>query len=290
VAGVRVGGQPGENPTVLIGTIFYEGHKIVSDPVKGLFDRGKAEELVSCQDELSDETGNPCMLDVVGRTAEALKKYVEFASEATDSPILVDSPLAEARLEACKHAVEVGLGERIVYNSINPEASREEIEKIRDIGLKAAIVLAFSEYEFEPEDKMRILQGNDGLIAKAEKAGIEKVLVDLSVLDVASIAYTAASIQMVKEKLGLPSGCSPANAFDTWRKAGEFKPQVKRACLAALNVFVRCFGADFILYGPVEAADTVFPSCAAADAILTYSLVTGGYEVKDKNTPLYKIL
>jgi len=25
----KIGGQPGEFPTVLIGTIFYEGHKIV---------------------------------------------------------------------------------------------------------------------------------------------------------------------------------------------------------------------------------------------------------------------
>ena len=41
IAGVKVGGQPGENPTVLVGTIFYEGQKIVEDPVKGFFDRRK---------------------------------------------------------------------------------------------------------------------------------------------------------------------------------------------------------------------------------------------------------
>ncbi len=29
VAGVKVGGQPGEYPTVLAGTIFYGGHKII---------------------------------------------------------------------------------------------------------------------------------------------------------------------------------------------------------------------------------------------------------------------
>ncbi|MEM5818410.1 MAG: tetrahydromethanopterin S-methyltransferase subunit H, partial [Desulfitobacterium hafniense] len=34
INGVKVGGQPGEYPTVLIGSIFYRGHKIVSDGQK----------------------------------------------------------------------------------------------------------------------------------------------------------------------------------------------------------------------------------------------------------------
>ena len=29
--GIKVGGQPGEVPTALTGTIFYIGHKIVKD-------------------------------------------------------------------------------------------------------------------------------------------------------------------------------------------------------------------------------------------------------------------
>lgn len=31
IAGVKIGGQPGEYPTVLAGTIFYGGHNIISD-------------------------------------------------------------------------------------------------------------------------------------------------------------------------------------------------------------------------------------------------------------------
>ena len=38
IAGVIVGGQPGEYPTVLIGSIFYDRHKIVTDIMKGEFD------------------------------------------------------------------------------------------------------------------------------------------------------------------------------------------------------------------------------------------------------------
>ena len=42
IAGVKVGGKPGENPSVLIGSMFFRGHKIVSDPEKGIFDKAKA--------------------------------------------------------------------------------------------------------------------------------------------------------------------------------------------------------------------------------------------------------
>ena len=43
VAGVKLGGQPGEYPTVLCGTIFYGGHKIISDEKEGIFDKDAAE-------------------------------------------------------------------------------------------------------------------------------------------------------------------------------------------------------------------------------------------------------
>ena len=34
IAGRKFGGQPGEYPTALAGTIFYARHKIVEDPKK----------------------------------------------------------------------------------------------------------------------------------------------------------------------------------------------------------------------------------------------------------------
>ncbi len=290
IADVKVGGQPGENPAVLVGTIFHEGDKAVIDPVKGVIDKGKAEAALLRQDELSKSTGNPCMVDVVGRTGKALINYLDFVSDVTDAPILVDSPSPEARIEACRHAVEVGLEKRIIYNSISPDSSLREVETLKETGVESAVLLAFSECEFSPEEKLKLLSGEgEPLLLKAEKAGVRNVLVDVSLLDVASMAYAAESIMAVKEALGLPSGCSPANAFDTWRRVNELAPRAKRTCLASLCVFARCFGADFILYGPVRLAEAVFPACAMADAIFTYSLVKEGYEPEDKNTPLYKI-
>jgi tetrahydromethanopterin S-methyltransferase subunit H len=43
IGGIKVGGQPGELPTVLVGSIFHEGHKIVKDRFSGVFDKAEAE-------------------------------------------------------------------------------------------------------------------------------------------------------------------------------------------------------------------------------------------------------
>ena len=55
-AGVKMGGQPGEYPTVLAGTIFYGGHNIISDELTGDFDKEKAETLVNDMASISDVT------------------------------------------------------------------------------------------------------------------------------------------------------------------------------------------------------------------------------------------
>ena len=57
VAGVRMGGQPGELPTVLFGTIFYrkQFREVGSEAVS------RVEALVARQAEMSDMTGVPML-------------------------------------------------------------------------------------------------------------------------------------------------------------------------------------------------------------------------------------
>ena len=46
IGGIRIGGEFGENPTVLIGSMFYTGHRIVEKRSEGTFDRQRAEILI----------------------------------------------------------------------------------------------------------------------------------------------------------------------------------------------------------------------------------------------------
>ncbi|MCR6691768.1 MAG: hypothetical protein MRT15_05230 [archaeon YNP-LCB-003-016] len=138
---VSVGGVPGKRPVVLVGSIFYHGHKIFKDEMTGEFDKKAAEELINLQDELSDKTGNPCMLDVVAASHEAMMKELDFVASVTKAPILIDSPSANVRIAGIKYAESVGLIDRVVYNSILPEAKASELEEIKQSKMKAQFYL-----------------------------------------------------------------------------------------------------------------------------------------------------
>lgn len=292
IAGLKIGGQPGEYPTVLIGSIFYGGHKIVENAEKGIFNKQRAEELISKQEEMSDVTGIPCILDVVGEHPDALMKYIDFVSETTDAPFLLDGVEAGVRMQALRHAVNAGLRDRIVYNSISKNTKEEEIKAIRDSKIKTAIVSAFSD-DPSPEGKVNLLNqipGKKGLLELAKEAGVIQPLIDTAVLDIPSIGLSSMAIQLVKHQFGIPVGCGPANGMSLWTKA-RISKEFYKLCEASAMLFAQSFGADFILYGPIESANTVFPAVATFDGILAY---TAKWVVKTKpktmEHPLFKIL
>ena len=293
IAGVKVGGQPGENPTVLVGSIFYAKQRIVKDSMKGDFDKKQAEALIKKQEELSEKTGNPTILDVVGDTPEALTKYIDFVSDITDAPFLVDGPSSVVRIPVMKHVMDVGLGDRAIYNSIEYHWKKEEIDEIKRLGVESSIVMGFNPRDPFPKGKIELFAGNaeqKGLLDVAFEAGLKKVILDTAVLDVTSIGFSARAIYMVKEKFGQPAGCGPANGISLWKKLREEHGKyVYSASSAAAALLTIVMGADFVLYGKIEEAETVFPICAMADAITAYNARTYGIRTKTRNHPLYKI-
>jgi len=286
IGGVKVGGIPGQNPTVLIGTIFYHGHKIFRDERTGDFDLKQAEEIINFQEEFSDKTGNPCMLDVVGATPETMKKFVEFTASVTDVPILMDGPTVEAKIAGVKYATEVGLINRVVYNSLIPEYKQEEIEKIKEAGLRNALLLAYNPREFTTQGRIKAIRQ---LLKVAGEAGIDKTLLDTCVLDIPGLGMACRAAFELKNEFGLPVGCGAHNAVSLWKglktKMGKqaVKPAVASACVVAAAV-----GADFVLYGPAEDAGYVFPVIAMTDAAYGYLLFEKKIALDPKH-PLYRI-
>ena len=191
IGGVRVGGQPGAIPTVLIGSIFYKGHKIVTNAKQGKFNKKRARQLIEFQDQISQKTGNPCMLDVVGDTSEAIKRFIDFVAESTTSPILIDSTSAATRIEAIRYCAEIGLLNRVVYNSLMPSYQSEELEAIRDVKLQQALLLAFSKQLASTVGRIDTITNGagSGLLLVAKKAGITKPIVDTCFIPLALLAF-----------------------------------------------------------------------------------------------------
>ncbi len=233
------------------------------------------------------------MLDVVGETPEALKRYIDFASEVTEAPFLINGPSADVRLEASRHAASIGLEERAVYDSINCKVTVEETAALAETGIKAAVVQAFNPRNPWLEGMRQQLVGSsgaEGLLEAASRAGVEKQLILTPVLDIPSIGVAARAIRALKDELGLPTGTAPIGAVARWRKAGDFEVSSKRLVRAAAAALAQSMGANFIIYGSMERAADMFPVCALIDAMIAYNAIATGIKPLTRNHPLYRIL
>ncbi len=287
VAGIEVGGQPGERPTALIGSIFFSGHKIVHDSLKGTFDHEKARVLLDQADEAAARTGNPHLVDVIGDTGPALINYLEFVAEHTDAPLLVDSFSQKVRLEAVRHFAGTEVATRLVYNSIAEDYTVEELACLCECGVKSAVIMAFSTAQPRPKQRVKLLV--DELLPAAARAGIDQVVVDLGVLDIPSIGWTALAIHEIKETLGYPCGCAPSNALFTWEKLRAQGSPAFEATAAATLAFTQCSGADWVHYGPIRNAPWVCSAVAAVDAMRAYGGRFSGVRPVSDLHPLYRI-
>ena len=297
IGGVKVGGQPGEYATVLCGTIFYAKHYLVEDADKGIFDKKAAEEVINKQDEFSDLTGNPCMMQIFSESPEAMEKEIAFCTEKSDSPFLIDSTVAEAKMAGLKYSDEVGLTERAVYNSINISCSEEELEIIKNSKLEAAIVLAFNPKDSTVAGKIDLLETgagtfDKGLVQLARDLGVKKQMCDPATLPIgAGCGSSVASGFAIKSKFGVAVGLGIHNAPSAWTWLKGFRKEhaeripdparpgkqkwsgmgaeVFHLCDVASNVIPPLLGQDFVLYGPIENAPSVFPLVGMVDMIVS---------------------
>lgn len=265
VCGVKFGGQPGENPPVLIGTIFYEKHKILNGSG---FDKKGAENLINKQVEMSDETKIPSVVNVFGTDADGFRKRIDFVAKHCTLPIMIDSPDYCVRIAGLKYAADVGLSKRIIYNSINLSVNKEEIEALKNSPVNSAIVLAYNPTDSSFEGKIKFLE-TDGAFGKgmldiAKDAGIKNILVDTAMTPLyhgAGIALK--SLVSCKSKFGYPTGCATHNAVVSWPWLTG-RP-AKNVVDISSNVMPVMLGADFVLYGPIEYASKVFDVVAFAE-------------------------
>ncbi len=276
LCGVKLGGQPGRLPTVLAGTIFYTKHDIVSDDKKGIFDRKKAEDLINMQESRSDETKNPSIIHIYGSTFQALERYIDFVSDVSFSPFIIDSSDVGARIDALNYCDEVGLVDRTIYNSINMSLNKEEIDALNNSNVDSSILLAYNAKDQTIKSKVEILNsgGNfldDGLFNISEKCGISNKLIDTATTSLFAGGGNAVRATFVLKSLyGYPVGCGIHNAISSWKwlKKTQTK-EIRKSCdttSSALEIFC---GADFVLYGPIENADQVFAKCAMADCFVS---------------------
>jgi len=294
LAGVRIGGQPGELASVLCGTIFYQGHKIVKDEEKGLFDRAAAESLVSRQAELSQETGCPSVLHIYARSVEAFSRYLDFTEKVWSGPFIIDSADPATRMAAAAMVSELGYADKAIYNSISLATDEVEAQSIRDSELDSAIILAYNPTQPGVEGSLAVLETGGqarekGLLDAAKDMGINNLLIDPAVLPLGSGAGAALRFSVAaKARLGLPVGSGIHNAVSSWPWLAG-KDAAKRGCDAAAAAMQLLAAADFLLYGPIEMAEMIFPAAAMADILIAEAVSDLEIEPVDEH-PLHRLV
>ncbi|MBI5115202.1 tetrahydromethanopterin S-methyltransferase subunit H [Candidatus Poribacteria bacterium] len=267
IGGVKVGGQPGVNPTVLIGSMFHKGDKLIEDRKSGSFDKETARQRLKRLEEISATTGIPAMVDIVANSGDEFSSYLEYVAAETGAPICIDAWQPKVRVEAARYAARAGLLQRLVYNSLNPwnKELEAEVNEIAEIGVRHVALCVFDENDKLPAGRMKALEK---LLPVIEKGRFNSILVDTTVMNVAAMAFSIQAGFEIKQRFGLPVGCAPANGTYMWEELRKFTTAAgfAGADSAACGIAALLWN-DFLFYGPMTGTERAFAAAAAAESI-----------------------
>ncbi|MFQ5834164.1 MAG: tetrahydromethanopterin S-methyltransferase subunit H [Candidatus Thorarchaeota archaeon] len=261
--GIKIGGNPGENPTVLIGGLFFKGQPIVEDTKQGQFDKELAKEWIETGKEMSKKTGHPFIVQAFGRTATAMERHLEWLVENYDGPFIFESTSAKTRMKAIQYCDEAGLKERAIYNSVNLSLKNDEKEILKASSFENAIVLGWSPKAMSLPERMNVIKE---MITEAEHLGIHNMVIDPATMPVGSgFGLEFRTTLAVKSELGLPTCLAPHNAPSAWRfikrKNLDNEPTYLSAVVAS-TVAAQLFATDCIMYGSMVRTKEVFAATA----------------------------
>jgi tetrahydromethanopterin S-methyltransferase subunit H len=267
IGGHKVGGQPGQNPPLLIASMFHNKDRILTDR-KGNFDRQKAAGYIKKQEELSEATGIPSMVAMVANSAEEAKIYIDFYLETTDMPFGIDMWVADKRAKATEYIASLGVQDKFLYNSITPwdKDIKGQVARLKELGIKHVVVQAFDDADQSPAGRLTSLKK----LLDQGAGEFESVIVDTSVMNLPSTSFSLLANRLIKEELGLPSGSAYSNGTHMWKEAKEsWGLDGFKAMDAVTQGMSSALWSDFNLYGPIVTAPRIFPAVATGQILLS---------------------
>jgi tetrahydromethanopterin S-methyltransferase subunit H len=267
IGAVKVGGQPGERPPLLIASMFHNKDRILQDR-KGNFDRERAKELIRKQEELSASTGIPSMVALVANTAEEAQLYIDFYLETTDMPFGIDMWVAEKRAKATEYIAKLGVQDKFLYNSITPwdKDIQGQVARLKDLGIKHVVVQAFDDKDQSPAGRLKSLEA----LLSQGAGDFDTVIVDTSVMNLPATSFSLIANKLIKEKTGLPCGGAYSNGTHMWKESKDlWGMDGFRAMDAVAQGMSSVLWSDYNFYGPVVTAPRIFPAVATAHMLLS---------------------
>jgi len=263
---IKIGGQPGLLPTVLFGGLFFKGEP----------DFNKAKKQIQDMFNISNNTGNPAVLDFFIKKEEYIQNIINFIEERVPKnyPFSVDIIEPSLKIKTLEYLDEKNLLSRTIFNSIHVGIKEEERDALKKHTPEMAIIVAFNPKDKSPDGKIEVLQNganltDKGLLDIAKEIGIEKLLIDTAAMAPGdNSGASIAAIPVIKEEYGLPTGCAIHNVVEKsiWLKDFE---SVRKVVDASSNINIPLFGGDFAIIGPIENSDMVYPIIAWQDILIS---------------------
>jgi tetrahydromethanopterin S-methyltransferase subunit H len=286
-SGIKVGGQPGENPPLMITSMFHNKDKIVQDR-KGNFDRQRAKEIIRKQEEMTDVTGIPSMVAMVANSPEEAKIYIDFFLETTAMPFGIDMWVAEQRTKATEYIAKIGAQSKFLYNSITPwdKDIKGQVQKLKDLGIRHVVIQAFDDQDQTPAGRVKSL---DSILGQGADS-FDTIIVDTSVMNMPSTSFSLIANRLIKEKYGYPCGGAYSNGTHMWHEIkGTWGLDGFKAMDAVVQGMSSALWSDFNFSGPAVTAPRVFPAVAGAQILLsTLVYDETGVIYDNPNLPLRK--
>jgi tetrahydromethanopterin S-methyltransferase subunit H len=73
-----------------------------------------------------------------------------------------------------------------------------------------------------------------------------------------------------------------------WVKA-NFAKEYRKGCVTATNSIMQTVGANFLMFGPVELAEWVFPAVAVTDTYIASAVAGLRTRPLEETHPIYKV-
>jgi tetrahydromethanopterin S-methyltransferase subunit H len=289
IGDIKVGGPSGENPPLLIASMFHNGDRILESRKERKFDREKAKEYVLTMEELSQSTGIPGIVAMVANSADEMKTYIDFFTGISDQPFGIDMWVQKPRVEVMKYVAELGLQDRVLYNSITPwdKDIPGQIEELKELGVKHTVLQVFDEGDQTPAGRLKSFENMMEMIGHDT---FETILVDTSVMNLPATPFSNIACKLIKEKYGWPAGVACSNGTYMWKDTREMWGKDGFAAMdSAGQAASLLFWSDFNFFGPIVGAKRIFPASVSTILMLaTFIYHETGKLTENKNHPIYK--
>jgi len=265
---IKLGGQPGKYPTLMIGSVFYEGEFEV--PKESL---DKAEKLIEKQRDIGKKTKLNSIVDVFIYEKDEIRWKLDFIIDKTSGLFSIDVPDSEVRVEAIKYLDDKNSLDRVLYNSINLGITPEEETILETYPPEAAVVLGYNPTNTNVNGRLNIIEDggellDEGLLEICNKNDI-KPLLDTGATPFGKDACeTLRAVPVFKSDLGLPTGCAPHNIVESWDWMDDRDQSIFNTVDSAIDTLPILLGADFLYYGPIENCQKEFHTVAIVDKLV----------------------